>query len=121
VLLNLLLNALDCLPNGGRIRIAAGPAEGPAGAGIVITVADSGPGIPDQLAERIFDPYVSTKDSGLGLGLANCRRIVQTHGGDVVAGNAPEGGAVFTVRLPRSSSASDETNSATDSAADETK
>jgi signal transduction histidine kinase len=121
VLLNLLLNALDCLPNGGRIRIAAGPAEGPAGAGIVITVADSGPGIPDQLAERIFDPYVSTKDSGLGLGLAICRRIVQTHGGDVVAGNAPEGGAVFTVRLPRSSSASDETNSATDSAADETK
>ena len=69
---------------------------------ITITVADNGPGIPDDLGDRIFDPYVSTKDTGIGLGLAICRRIVQSHGGQITASNAPEGGAVFTVRLPAS-------------------
>ncbi|MGA2032497.1 MAG: ATP-binding protein, partial [Thermoguttaceae bacterium] len=68
---------------------------------ITITVADSGPGIPQNLGDQIFAPYVSTKDTGLGLGLAICRQIVQLHGGQITAHNAPEGGALFTVRLPR--------------------
>ena len=68
---------------------------------ITVTVADNGPGIPQNLGDQIFDPYVSTKDAGLGLGLAICRQIVQLHGGEITASNATEGGAVFTVRLPR--------------------
>ncbi len=111
--LNLLCNALDTLPQGGSIRITAacdtGVSPAPQAAGgtpalqwITITIADNGPGVPAELGDRIFDPYVSTKDTGIGLGLAICRRIVHSHGGEITAGNAPEGGAVFTVRLPTS-------------------
>jgi signal transduction histidine kinase len=113
LLLNLLLNALDALPQGGSIRVAAaqsGPehAEGST-SWTTITVADDGPGIPHNLGDQIFAPYVSTKDAGLGLGLAISRQIVQLHGGEITASNAPDGGAVFTVRLPRANSATDET------------
>ena len=114
--LNLLLNALDALPQGGTIRVAAAEAgpSGPEGAEgaasvIAVTVADSGPGIPDNLGDQIFVPYVSTKDTGVGLGLAICRQIVQSHGGQITAGNAADGGAEFIVRLPRSNSAAEET------------
>ena len=115
VFLNLILNAVDELPKGGNITItvnciSASPEArrgGPASNGeqgsqawVVVTVADDGPGVPANLGERIFEPYVSTKDTGLGLGLAICRRIVEAHGGRISAENAPAGGAVFTVRLP---------------------
>jgi signal transduction histidine kinase len=112
--LNLLCNALDTLPQGGNIRITAtqstpAPSQGASLDGarqstawITITIADSGPGIPQNLGDRIFEPYVSTKDTGIGLGLAICRRIVQSHDGEIIAGNAPQGGALFTVRLPTS-------------------
>jgi signal transduction histidine kinase len=123
--LNLLFNALDMLPGGGNIRIAAtcGGGVGPAAARaagkmpalqaggmaepgwITITIADDGPGVPKALGDRIFDPYVSTKDTGIGLGLAICRRIVEAHGGQIAAGNPAAGGAVFTVRLPSSKAA----------------
>jgi signal transduction histidine kinase len=95
VFLNLVLNSIDALPHGGAIRVTA-VGDG----GVTITVADDGPGIAAELADQIFDPYVSTKDSGLGLGLAICRRIVAAHGGQITAANGPGGGAVFTVRLP---------------------
>ena len=101
--LNLLCNALDTLPQGGSIRIAAAnPALRPDRATaceprmhnrstswITITVADNGPGVPEDLGDRIFEPYVSTKDTGIGLGLAICRRIVQSHGGEIIASNRP--------------------------------
>jgi signal transduction histidine kinase len=123
--LNLLCNALDTLRQGGNIRITAACAAGvspaqlaarvrsagilpaPATAGatpapqwITITIADNGPGVPTALGDRIFEPYVSTKDTGIGLGLAICRRIVEAHGGQITASNPADGGALFTVRLP---------------------
>ena len=98
VLLNLLLNALDSLGGGGRITVSA---ELDTSAGqIVLTIADSGPGIPPAIRDKLFDPFVSSKPSGTGLGLTICRRIVENHGGTITADNAPSGGAVFTVRLP---------------------
>jgi signal transduction histidine kinase len=115
--LNLLCNALDTLPQGGSIQITAVESEpaseqgaeaasqkdaNPSISRITIKIADSGPGVPKDLGDRIFEPYVSTKDTGTGLGLAICRRIVHSHGGDIIASNTPEGGAVFTVRLPTS-------------------
>ncbi len=120
VILNLLFNALDVLPHGGHVTIAAGVAAGanacdsisPGGhagtegradgvaSGIAVTITDSGPGLPPEIADRIFQPYVSSKETGLGLGLAICRRIVEAHGGEITAENGPAGGAVFTVRLP---------------------
>jgi signal transduction histidine kinase len=115
VVLNLLLNALDALPRGGRIRVGLDPAGPPPAAALPaepakpadpgrgwvrIRVADNGPGLPAELGGRIFDPFVSTKETGLGLGLAICRRIAETHGGEITAANGPDGGAVFEVCLP---------------------
>ncbi len=95
VFLNLVLNSLDALPQGGAIQVAAA-----GGKAVSITVADDGPGISVDPPDQIFEPYVSTKETGLGLGLAICRRIVDAHGGQITVANGPAGGAVFTVRLP---------------------
>ena len=109
--LNLCCNALDTLPQGGNIRIAAARSgASPAGNGQAEharrTAVDHDhhrrqrarrpqrPGRPD------LRPYVSTKDTGIGLGLAICRRIVEAHGGQIAASNRRRGGAVFTIRLP---------------------
>jgi two-component system, NtrC family, sensor histidine kinase HydH len=97
VALNLLLNALDALPGGGTIEVAVRPAtDGPA----ELTVADSGAGIAPELLPRLFEPFASTKDTGVGLGLAVSRRIVEDHGGEIRGCNRPGGGACFTIRLP---------------------
>jgi len=110
VLLNTVLNSLDAVGEGGHIRIglchdtlghgAEDDGQAEATAWVAITVADDGPGIPEELGQRIFDPFVSTKETGLGLGLAICRRIVEAHGGQIAAGNAIGGGAEFVIRLP---------------------
>jgi signal transduction histidine kinase len=68
----------------------------------VITVADSGPGIPQAVRDRVFEPFVSTKESGTGLGLTICRRIVEDHGGRIEATDGRGEGAIFTVTLPMS-------------------
>jgi signal transduction histidine kinase len=105
VVLNLLLNALDALPNGGTVTVSlssTAPAGEGAGRGwLTVAVADSGAGLPAELGEHIFEPFVSTKETGLGLGLSICKRIVEAHGGAIMAANRPEGGAEFRVRLPR--------------------
>jgi signal transduction histidine kinase len=111
VLLNLLLNAVDASPEGEIIALRmhfesedgspATPAtEDVPPRWVVIDVADRGPGLPAELDGRIFEPFVSTKEAGTGLGLSTCRRIVEDHGGHIVAANRPDGGAVFTVWLP---------------------
>jgi signal transduction histidine kinase len=70
----------------------------------MLTVTDNGPGLPSGVGERIFEPFVSTKESGLGLGLSICRRIAEAHGGTLTAATRPAGGAVFTLRFPVRSS-----------------
>jgi two-component system, NtrC family, sensor histidine kinase HydH len=103
VLLNLLFNALDVQPQGGRIRLAVAEREPDAGGGarVELVVADNGSGLPADLGDRIFEPFVSTKESGMGLGLSICRRIVEFHGGTLSAHNSPDGGAEFHILLPR--------------------
>jgi signal transduction histidine kinase len=100
VLYNLMFNALDALTTGGTIRVSAGVEADSNGQTVTIRVADSGPGLPIGLESRIFDPFVSTKETGLGLGLSICKRIVEAHGGSISATNGPAGGAVFVVHLP---------------------
>lgn len=95
VFLNLINNALEVLTDGGQVRIAARVS----GDQVEIEVADSGPGIAPQIRERLFQPFVTGKKSGLGLGLALSRQSVLDHGGDMWAGSVP-GGARFYIRLP---------------------
>jgi signal transduction histidine kinase len=71
-----------------------------AGDQVEVTFADSGPGIPPDAMARLFEPFHTTKKNGTGLGLTTSFSIIQQHGGTMTAGNAPGGGAVFTVALP---------------------
>jgi signal transduction histidine kinase len=105
VLLNLLLNALDALPYGGEIVVSVeGPSRVHAPNGgpewTTIRIADSGVGVPEEILGRVFEPFVTTKETGTGLGLPICRRIVTEHGGEIACVNRPEGGAEFIIRLP---------------------
>jgi signal transduction histidine kinase len=111
VILNLLINALDVSPRDSQVRVRLtfqtcvdadrqSQAQAEGSGWLQIDVEDQGPGLPADMGERIFQPFVSTKDSGTGLGLAICKRIVEDHGGTIAAANRPEGGAVFTVTLP---------------------
>lgn len=102
VVLNLLLNALETTGRGGRIQLQATAIRGQAANGqVLIRVTDTGAGLPQHLGDRIFEPFVSTKETGIGLGLSICRRIIEDHAGDIVAENRPQGGAAFCIRLPR--------------------
>jgi signal transduction histidine kinase len=99
VLLNLLLNALDALPQGGAIRLEVQVAPH-SKAGVAVRVRDSGPGITPRVMNRLFEPFVSGKETGLGLGLSICRRLVEAHGGSIAGMNPPGGGALFEFVLP---------------------
>jgi signal transduction histidine kinase len=99
VVLNLLINALDVLPHDGTIRIeVSGPSDEQHSA--IVRVQDTGPGLAPSVQNRLFEPFVTTKETGLGLGLSICKRLVEAHNGTIHAANGPEGGAVFTFTLP---------------------
>jgi signal transduction histidine kinase len=97
VLVNLTLNALDVMPHGGTLEIGL---RGPQNGQVELSVLDTGPGIVPDILPRLFEPFVSDKETGLGLGLSVSRRIVADHGGTLRGFNRPEGGACFVVRLP---------------------
>lgn len=101
VFVNLLLNGMDAAGSGGVLRVVLTESDA-SGCGCQIAFHDSGNGIPEEVLSRLFDPFVTTKEQGIGLGLAVSRRIVEEHGGTIVAANHAEGGAVFTVMLPTS-------------------
>jgi len=103
VFYNLLINALDAQPGGGRIVVTVASLSDrdvPSKPSVEVRVEDDGPGLPDHLHNDIFDPFVSTKESGMGLGLSISRRIIEDHGGTIRAETRSEAGAVFTVYLP---------------------
>ncbi len=100
-LVNLVLNACEAMVEGGRIviREEEGVME-PAGRVVVVRVSDTGPGVPEVIADRIFQPFFTTKGEGSGLGLAIAKRIVEEHGGWITL-HSPEGrGATFALIFP---------------------
>ena len=100
VLLNLVINACDAMAGKEAQREIVVCTDAAADGRVEASVADLGQGIPPQDLERIFEPFVTTKPQGMGLGLAVCRTIVQAHGGRLWAANRPEGGAILRVALP---------------------
>lgn len=104
VFLNLLLNALDAMPHGGALRIAARCAatgDGTAQRQVDIAIADTGCGIPAELLPRVFEPFLTTKGgNGSGLGLSICQGLVSSHGGEIGIVSEPGRGTVVSVTLP---------------------
>ena len=101
LLTNLLKNALEAMDYGeGEIRITTRCAEEHACRYLELKVEDTGPGIPEEMLSQLFEPYVTSKPRGSGLGLAIVKKIVEEHGGMLLARNRPEGGACIVIRLP---------------------
>ena len=99
VLLNLMLNAEDAMPDGGALTLQA-RAEG---GEVVLDVIDTGCGMEPDLAAKVFEPFLTTKANGNGLGLATAKKIVLAHGGSIAVQSEPGRGTKFTIRLPASS------------------
>lgn len=99
-LLNLVRNAVDAMAGvEGRRVLALDACRDEFG--VVFTVADTGPGVPDECIERIFNPFFTTRNTGTGLGLAIVHRIADAHGGSISVHRDPQrGGAVFTLSIP---------------------
>jgi PAS domain S-box-containing protein len=102
VLLNLTINAFEAmtaLPSDARHLLIRAGRDG--NGGVLVSVRDSGPGLPEGIAQQLFEPFFSTKAEGTGMGLAIARSIIEAHGGTLSGETCADGGACFTVRLPQ--------------------
>jgi PAS domain S-box-containing protein len=97
LLLNLVLNSLDAMPLGGLVEVELRP---PRDGLVELQVRDTGPGIPAHILPKVFETFVSSKETGIGLGVPVSKRIAEDHGGSLSAYNLPAGGACFILRLP---------------------
>jgi signal transduction histidine kinase len=93
--MNLVLNGAQAMPAGGPLRVAVAPRDGR----VRLSVTDAGAGVPAEVGARVFEPFVTTKQDGVGLGLALTKRIVEDHGGAIGYDTAP-GGTTFWIELP---------------------
>ena len=93
---NVMINSLEAMPNGGKMTITTEMEEG----FLVVKIRDTGEGIPDEDIIRIFDPFFSTKPSGVGLGLSICYGIIVSHGGTIGVESERNGGTLFAISLP---------------------
>jgi len=96
VFINIVLNAADAMPEGGELTIKAARNQN----NVDVEFRDTGKGIPADQIERIFDPFYTTKEKGTGLGLSVSYTIIRNFGGTILVASPPEGGTIFTVRLP---------------------
>lgn len=102
--LNILMNAIEAMDGGGQLSIQLRRQSQRDGAGLIVEVSDTGSGIPSRLLDKIFDPFVTTKPEGSGLGLSICRSIADAHQATIRAANNPGGrGATITIQFPATS------------------
>lgn len=94
--LNLIINAIDAMPEGGRLTLGIRTLDDTT----VISIADTGQGIPADMIERIFTPFVTTKASGTGLGLAKVYSIMESHDGSIECASEKDAGATFSLYIP---------------------
>ena len=94
--MNLVTNAIDAMPEGGLLKIAAKTQDGD----VTIRVEDNGKGIPPENLGKIFEPFYTTKNQGLGLGLSIARAIMERHGGRIDAHSEPGSGTNFILVIP---------------------
>jgi two-component system, LuxR family, sensor kinase FixL len=104
--LNLVRNAIEAMEDCDRRELVIGTRALPDMA--EITIADTGPGIIPELADRLFQPFVTTKKTGMGLGLSICREIVTAHHGRLTSAPRPAGGTIFRVTVPAMKAEEDE-------------
>ena len=97
VVINVALNAIQSMKGAGRLTIRT---ESPERGNVRVSVEDTGEGIPPQIRDRIFDPFFTTRPDGTGLGLSNCHRIVEAHGGSIHIEDGPAGGTSVHILLP---------------------
>jgi signal transduction histidine kinase len=98
-ILNLVMNAAEAIGQGGKVTIKFGPPiEGDARQ-FHLSISDTGPGIPTEVMDRMFNPFFTTKETGTGLGLAIVHRVIEAHDGTITASNMDGGGAKFEVRI----------------------
>jgi len=95
--LNVFLNAIQAMPAGGELRVEASVKDPRK---VLVAVADTGEGIPEENLDRVFDPFFTTKKGGTGLGLSICYNIVKSHGGDIEARSRPGQGTTMLIHLP---------------------
>ena len=100
VVLNLARNAVEAMEPVERRELTIGTRAIPEQNMVEVVVADTGPGIAPELADRLFQPFVTTKSTGMGLGLSICREIVEAHHGRLTTAPRPSGGTTFRVSLP---------------------
>jgi PAS domain S-box-containing protein len=100
VIANLVMNAVEAMPQGGDITIKTRPVEKPGGLMAELSIADTGIGISPENIDKIFEPFFSTHSKGIGLGLAIAKQIVEEHKGTITAESSPGQGATFTILLP---------------------
>jgi len=94
---NLMINAVQAMPEGGTLNVTMSPNSSV----VEVEFADNGPGIESDALEQIFEPYYSTKETGIGLGLPLTKKIIEEHGGEISVRSEPNSGATFKVVLPR--------------------